>query len=206
MRYRPDDPLVSSSYSPNSADLSLPCESALTDLSWPLPSSNASQHPWLSNIENWQPPPEQSGPALIAPPEGPHDFAYPHVSTAYTPEVTLALHLGDSGYLDSAGMVTRHSTKGGLSPHSENSDSRRHPPAGPSPVSDQTRRASSMSVGSSQPGVSPTQARSEEPPRDAEGNMFCSHVDCLNQRRTFQRKCEWRLASPPFFRSSNIIC
>lgn len=201
MRYRPHVPLAaSSSYNPNTTDISLGCDSTLTDYIWNIPSSNVFPQAWFPSTENWQPGPEHSVPELVDLPEK-HLRRDPApqltLSTSYTPGTILAPQLEVSSYLEGELIAPMHGPDRNSSPYSENSDARHYPPGGLSPNSDQTHRASSMSVASPRPGVSPPQTRTEEPPRDAEGNMFCSHVKCLDQRKIFQRKCEWRLALPP---------
>lgn len=168
-----------------------------------LPSSNdSSSQPWLSDVwtqVSGQPVPAPTEVLKTHPPRirVPRAFPYRHQPTSYTPEAMLPPQLGNSNYITSDPATPVHGLQRNPSPYSEISDSQQYPSSGLSPNSDQPLRASPMSVNSYRPGVSPTQLRTEEPPRDAEGSIFCSHVDCSTSKKTFQRKCEWRLALPP---------
>ena len=181
---------------------------ALTDSSWAtlttLSSDDLQQQAWYLNIdESQQSYAPSTQEAFIAPPERhfrgsqvPHASGHLQVSTSYTPQATPAAHQGGSAYLGSELVASMHGTEEYPSPHSEHSGRVRSqgPSGGPSPNSDRTRRASSMSGSSPRLGVSPTQIRTGEPPKDEAGNMYCSHEGCLDERKIFTRKCEWRLA------------
>lgn len=79
------------------------------------------------------------------------------------------------------------------SPRSEMSVKSRSPSLSLYPTADANPGVPYTTVPSrrSSPYGSPQSAKSEEPARNDQGQMYCAHEDCASKQPIFARKCEW---------------